>query len=701
MTGYLVSGNLFDGLGVEASLGRAFLPHEGEVSGRNRVVVLTHGIWMTRFGGDPAVIGRQVRINGIDFSVVGIAPESFSGLDLFIRPDFFVPAMMGPALLRESGEALLTNRGRRAFRVKGRLRPGTRVAQAAAEAALVAASLAEAHPDTNRGEGATVSTERATRLATYPGIGLLVTALFSVVVVNLIVASANIAGLMLTRGRARSREIAIRLALGASRGRVLRLLLAESLLIALVAGMLALGVADFAIDVFSTLEFDPGVSLTFLMDMRVVRFTLLVSMASVLLFGLIPALQATRTDLVSATKSGEDGAGPGRMTGRNVLATVQIAGAMVLLVGASGFRILFDEALGNPGFGTEQRITMQLRPDLAGYSEDDARRFYDDLAARSVALPGIRSATLTSNIPLTWFFLRTERVVPEGYILPADREGVDLFYHVVDPHYFDTMGIRLSSGRGFRESDSAGSPPVAIVNEAFASRFLPEDAVGARLRIGKRDGPMVEVVGIAATVKNLSVIEPPVSLLYLPFAQHPASVMALVAETVGDPGPMASALADMIHARDPDVPISRTQTMEAVFETGSVSMLRIVRRTYDAASLMGLFLALIGLYAVLAYQVARRTREIGIRMALGARGGEVVGLFLRRAGGIVLAGLAIGTGLSLVAGEAVDRNLGGAGLDPTPLVIVIPLMLATTTLASLVPAWRAARIDPQRALREE
>jgi putative ABC transport system permease protein len=706
LTGYLVSGNLFEGLGVEIPLGRGFLAAEDEVPGRDAVVVLAHGVWMTRFAGDPSVIGRTVRIDGIEFTVVGVAPESLSGLDLFIRPDFFVPAMMGPALLGARGEApsarLLIDRSLRGFRVKGRLRSGVGVREASAEATLVASSIAEAHPDTNRGWGVVVSAERTTRLATYPLLGLLVTALFTVVGVNLLVASANVANLMLTRGRARSREIAIRLALGAGRGRMVRLLLAESLLITVGAGALALVVADLAIGVFSTLKVDPNVTLTFAMDTRVVSFTVLVSLASVLLFGLMPALQATRTDLVSATKSGTGDAGLHRTAGRNVLATAQIAGAMVLLVGATGFRILFDQALTNdPGFARERRITMQLQPDLAGYSDEAAERFFDDLVDRSVELPGIRSAALTSNIPLTWFFLRMDTVVPEDYALPEDRDGIDVFYHVVDEHYFDTMRTRITSGRGFLASDDEGHKAVAVVNEAFASRYLGEDPIGARVRLGDRDGPVLEVVGVTVTAKNLSVIEPPVPLLYLPFTQNPSSTMALVAETDGDPGPLASSLLDMIHSRDPDVPISRVQTMEAVFETGSVSMLRVVRETYDAASLMGLFLALIGLYSVLSYQVARRTREIGVRMALGAQADQVIALFLRRAAPIVVVGLGIGTLLSLVAGGTVDQSLGGVGLNPTPLVIVILFMLATTTLASFIPARRAARVDPQRALREE
>lgn len=707
IAGYLVSGNFFRVLDVDLPIGRDFLPEEDQVPERDAVIILSHALWLSELAGDPDVVGRSVRIDGLQFTVIGVAPETFTGPEPFIRPDFFAPVTMGPAIGRAAGEdsaaqRMLTDREFRAFRAKGRLRAGVSRAAASDEASIVARSLALDWPDTNRGWDATVSTEVQLRLARFPLIGLLLSAVFTVVIVNLLVACANVASLMLTRGRTRSREIAIRLAIGAGRGRIIRLLLAESLWIALASGGLALVLANFAVGVFSRIELDPDVSVSFQMDTRLVAFTILVSIASALLFGLVPALRATRTDLVSAIKMGESGFARRRFWGRNSLAVVQIAGSMVLLMGAAGFRALFDDALTQyPGFERERRITMRFDPALAGYDPARVDRFYGDLVDRAKELPGIRSATLSSNVPLSWFDIGVDTVIPEGNVLPEDRESIDVLDLVVDGHYFESFGVPILEGRSFGSLDTALTTPVAIVNEAFASRYLGQDPLGSRVQLHGGEGPTVEVVGVTVTGKALSVIEPPVETIYLPLSQNPRTRLTLIAETEGDPAGMAAPLQDMIRERDPEVPVYRVQTMEEVFEGGSVSMLRVVGATYDAAALMGLALALIGLYAVLAFQVGRRTQEIGVRMALGSEPGEVMRMFLGRAALMALAGVAMGTALSLVAGAAVAREVGGMSFDPVPIAVVAIALLATTLLASAIPARRAARIDPQLALRQE
>jgi putative ABC transport system permease protein len=375
---------------------------------------------------------------------------------------------------------------------------------------------------------------------------------------------------------------------------------------------------------------------------------------------------------------------------------------MVLLVGAIGFRSLFDDAMTrDAGFETEGRITMSFDPAVAGYDSADVDRFFQTLVDRAREVPGVRSAALTSHLPLTWMEIGLARVVPEGYELPPGVRGIDVYFGVVDPHYFDTLGVPLIAGRGFRETDNAGSTRVAVVNEAFASEYLGPEPLGRRIRFDLDNEPLAEVVGVTTTGKSFSVIEPPVPAILVPLAQDRRDRMTLVAETDGDPAAMAAPLVEEIRRTDPDVLIYRIQTMEEVFEGNSVAMLHVVGRTYDAAAVMGLVLALVGLYAILSYQVSRRIREIGIRMALGAKKAEIMLMFLKRAAAIAATGIAIGIVLSLVAGSSVETSLGESSMDPTPLILIAVCMLATTLAASAIPARRAARIDPQEALRQE
>ncbi len=699
--GYEVSGDFFKILKIEPQLGRGFGDDEAENPGSDPVIVLSHDLWRNEFGQDTSVIGRRVLLNSAAFTVIGVAPESFTGMDQFLRPDFFVPVATG-SKLAASGEQQQSDRSLRRFIIKGRLKSGISMRAAASEASAIARSLEDLYPATNRGLNATVNTEREFQLISWPILGSLAGALFIMAFVILLIACANVANLMLGRGRSRAREIAVRLAVGASRGRLIRLLLIESLLIAVASGPLALVAAQFTSGIFSSIDLpsDFPIHLDFHVDQRVLWFTTIVSVLSALLFGLVPAIHATKLDLASVMKAGELDSSRGRLLGRRALVVVQIAGCMVLLMLAAAGRRNFSEVLaGNPGFRRDHRITMRFNPAVTGYTADQAQRFYERLVQKATEVTGVKSAALTSGLPLT-NDRENEYVVPEGYQFPAGSEGVEVLGYVVDHHFFDTFGVPLIAGRAFRATDDAAAPRVAIVNDAFARQYLGPNPLGKKLRLGERNGPALEVVGVAITGKTFVLVEPPVQAIYLPLAQNPRPWMTLIAETTGDPARLAGPLKNMVRSIDPNIAVFRVRTMDDIFEHSSVATIRMVGRIYDFAAASGLLLAIVGLYAVVNYQVARRTREIGIRMALGANRPQVINIFLSQALMMSLAGVLIGVVMGLFASRLSESALGASALDPLLILAVCAALLLTTTAAALIPARNAARVDPQQTLRQ-
>jgi predicted permease len=479
--------------------------------------------------------------------------------------------------------------------------------------------------------------------------------------------------------------------------------MAENVLIALAGGVLGLSVAVFAVSIFSNLQVpgDIPVELTFQLDARVVAFTALVSMASAFLFGLIPSLRSTKTDLVPALKSGDSDQVRRRWIGRNALVTVQVAGSLVLLVAATQLYRGFAYALaGNHGFRTDHLITMRFDPALAGYTPVQTEQFYKTLINRATEVPGVKSAGLTYAIPMT-SNIRQETVIPENYQFPRGKETLEVFADTVDHHYFDTFGVKILQGHGFRETDRANAPQVVIVNQAFANRYLDSNPIGKRLRLKDSNGPWVEIVGMTATGKYLSIVEPPIEFLYLPLGQHPESRMTLLAESFGDPAALAGPLREMVRSLDSNLPLLDVRTMSDLYEQRSVKVLHLISGMVGLIGLAGLVLALVGLYAVVSYQVGRRTREFGIRMALGADRLHVMRIVLKQAAVMALIGVAIGTVVSFIAGRGLSAGLGVPTFDPL-LFTGVPLgLLLTTLLAAAIPARRAARVDPMRALRQD
>ena len=700
--GFLVTGDFFRVLGVEPRIGRGFRPDENEAPSRDAVVVLSHDLWEQEFSSDPSIVGRQIRLGGLDFFVVGIAPESFTGLDQYIRPAFYVPLMMGPKLV-SSTPNLLTNRGLRVFNVKGRLKPGVSLASAAAEAASLAKSLEESFPATNRGLGATVRTEIQTRLDREPYSLIQQFILFGMVLVVLLIACANVANLQLSRGRARAREIAVRLAIGASRIQLIRQLMIENIMISLASGVLGLLLALLFVRIFSTLEApgDVPVQLSFRLDGRVLGFTLMIAIASAILFGLIPAFVSTRRGLVGMMRSGESEQARKRFLGRTALVIAQVAGSFVLLVAATQLYRGFSYAMSSDyGFRTDHRLTMRFDPTLAGYSPKQTEDFYKTVVERARELAGVKSAALSYFIPTTIDF-RQQAVIPEGYQFPQGQESTVVFADTIDQHFFETLSVPILRGRGFLATDTADSPPVAVVNEAFAQKYMGGNPIGKRIQLNNNKGRWVEVVGMTVTGKHLAITEPPLEFLYLPLSQNPLSRMTIVVETNGDPAGLVGPMRQMVRSIDPNLPIFRVRTLDDLFYQRTVKSLRVVNGIFASAGFVGLGLALVGLYAVVSYQVARRTREIGVRMALGAQRIDILKMILKHAGTMGVIGAVIGLILSIASSRVIAQSLGVSPFNPIVFGLLAVGLVVTTLLAAAVPARRASEIDPQLALRQE
>ena len=702
--GMLVSGNFFNVLNVEPGLGRYFLPQEDQVPGRDAVAVLSHELWTQQFASDRAIIGRKVRLSGIDFTVVGVAPEKFTGLDLYVHPSLYIPLMMSPRFSTKPDDRLLETRGRRELTVKGRLKPGVTLAQARAEVQIVAKNLERTYPDTNRNVGALVNTELQERFRQDTIDSQLSEMLIALAAAVLLVACANIAGLLLSRSRVRSREIALRLAIGAGRPRIIRQLLTESLLIALAGGGLGVAVAYAGVSFFSRLEVpsDLPIRIIVQLDHRALLVCLAGALLSSILFGLAPALQITRPNLVDALKTaGADTPGRRRLLGRNLLVVAQVTVSMALLLVAAtlydGFRSVLS---GGPGYRLDHLLMMSFNPSLVRYNQDQSQQFFKQLADRARTAPGVKSVALANVVPMG-AGQDGVTIIPEGYQLPKGKESVDVMFGTVNESYFDTMRIPIVNGRAFRSTDTAASPRVAIANEELAKHYWPgQNPIGKRFRLDDAKGPWFEIVGIAKTSRYLWFAEPPTDFVYLPFAQHPRDRVTLLAESYGDPASLLGPLRDVVRALDANQPIFDVRTMQDLYHA-RVSNPNMIVQTIAAMGLVGLLLALVGLYGLVSYTASRRTREIGIRMAIGAHRSTVLRMVMRQGLRLSLTGVGIGLIAGFGVEYAMNAILQDSQIDWPMYIVIAPLLLAVTLLASYVPARRASRVDPMKALRYE
>jgi predicted permease len=704
--GMLVSGNLFTLMGVEPTIGRAFRPEEDRVPGRDAVVVLGRTLWEQEFGSDRGVLGRSVRINGNELTVIGVAPTDFSGMNQYVRADFFVPLMMGPRIVSDPKLGSLEDRDARNLTIKGRLKPGVSQAQAQTELTAIATDLERAYPDTNKNRGLTVRTELQARIGQDPPDAMLIAMLSTLAIAVLFVACANVAGLLTSRAPVRAREMALRLAIGAGRGRLIRQLVTESLLIAGAGGVLGLAVGYAGMTLFRQIELptDLPILLSFQMDQRALLFSLAVAVASAVIFGLVPAIQAARADLTAVMKA-SDTVTPGRRRrwGRAVLVGGQVAVSVVLLVVAMfmyrGFR---QEIASGPGYRTDHLLMMSLDPGLVRYTEAQSEQFLKQVAERARSVPGVTTVAMTTSIPMSNDSIGTVTIAPEGFQFPAGKDNATIFSSSVDEYYFDTLGLTILQGRNFRAEDAVGAPLVAIVNQQLAQHYWPDqDPLGKRFRLDEAGKPWVEVVGLAKTSKYLFIAEAPTEFVYLPYRQKPQQRMVLLARSAADPSSLVTPLRQVVRGLDTDLPIYNVRTMEELYRMRAISVFNVLLGAVGAMGLMGLGLSIVGLYGLVAYAAGRRTREIGIRMAIGASRSTVLRMVLRQGIVLALVGLVVGLVASVGAGELLRAAFpsGNNQRDVVALLLVVPIVLAVTFLAAYIPARRASRVNPMQALR--
>jgi len=703
--GMYVSGNFFRVLGVQPTLGRGFLDSEDQAVGRDAVLVLGHDYWKSQFAGNPSVIGSTVWINGVPSTIVGVAPEEFTGIDQYVKPSLFIPIAMAPRL---NGANDLEKRDFRWLTVKGRLKPGVGIAQASADISGIATRLEQLYPQTNKNRRVDVETEFQLRVRQSPPNAILVAMLLMLSICVLLVACANVTGLLLSRARARSREMAIRLAIGAGRGALIRQLLVENLLLALGGGTAGILVAYAGTSFFNSIPIPGDVPLAFhvSVDQRMLLFTIAASLVSTFVFGLTPALQTTRLNLVTALKAADaDSAGRRRLWGRNLIVAGQVALSLVLLLVSAvllqGFR---DELLQGPGFRTDHLWLTSFDTQPLHYTEEQTRRFYKDLLEKTRLAPGVRSAVLMSGVPMLGG--GAVQLVPEGYTLPRGQQALAIPNFYVSDGYFKTLGIPIVRGREFLDSDRADTPRVAVVNQFFADHYWPrQDAVGKTFHLKNSTGPIVQIVGIAKMSKYFWIAEPPLDFLYLPYTQDNQPAMTITAESAApDAALLAPVLRDVASRIDPDMPVTSARTMQDYYTQRAIKTPHILSQTVAGLGTMGLVLAMVGLYGLIAYSVSRRRREIGLRMAIGADRSQVVRMVLRQ--GLVLG--SIGVAVGLVIGFFVCRAIVSVAWVATfdhlnyalfPAV-AIPLLLITLG-ATFGPARRASLVDPMRALRDE
>jgi macrolide transport system ATP-binding/permease protein len=701
--GMVVTGNFLQVLGVQPELGRGFRPEEDQVPGRDAVVILSHGTW-EQLGSDPNIFGRIVRIAGIEFTAIGVAPDSFSGPDRNRRPAFYVPMMMRPRLTGDP--QTLEARDRFILTIKGRLKPGVSLTQAQAELDTIARDLERAHPDTNRNLRLMARTELQMNIRenrVYTALAAILTLLAGAV---LIVACANVAGLLTSRAPLRAREIALRLAVGAGRPRLIRQLLTESGLIAAAGGLLGLPLAYVGIALLRQIQFPTDLIIVPRIDLdrRALFFSLAIAMGSVVFFGLVPAIQTTRANLTNALKAGGSMVpGRRRLWGRNFLVTVQVAMSLVLLtIALFSYRMFAVELNHGMGFRTDHLVMMGLDPGVVRYTGAQSGNFFEKLTERANLLPGVKFAALSSARPIG--LVNLSFIQPEGFRFPAGQTFATVYSSRVDEHYFDTLGVEILRGRAFTAADASGAPRVAIVHEVPANHYWPnQDPLGRRFRlVGIDDAPWVEIAGVAKLSRYLFIGEPPTEFLYLPYRQLPPGSMTLFAASAGDSASLLAPLRDLVRDIDPNMPAYDVQTMEHYYSAMATSIAQVITEIVGAMGLMGLALAMIGLYALMSYSVSRRTREIGIRMAVGASHASVLRMVLRQGMLPALCGVPIGLLLSAGAGQWLKASFPLAfDIGPAIYGIIAPLMLVVAILAAYVPARRASLVDPTTALREE
>jgi putative ABC transport system permease protein len=705
-----VTGNYFTGLGVRPHLGRVFAPGEGEALGGDALVVLSYQFWQRRLGSDPSIVGAVVRIDGAPTRVIGIAPQGFHGLYHGLAVEGFVP--LGVMTRNDSGEqGIFVDRSLRYLRVAARLKPGVTVAAAQAALDVLSARLQRTYPQ-ERTVTARVIPEPLARPLPMRVLSQLMpvarASMLGLAGLVLLIACMNVANLLLVRGAVRQREMAMRAALGSGRARLIRLLLAESLLLSAAGTLAGLLLARWATAWFArslVIASDIPLNVDFDFDWRVFAYAAAIAAATGVLMGIAPALRASRAKVSALLHDGGYGsAGAGRQRLRSVMVVAQVAGSVVLLIVAGlCIRTVQRAQSVDLGFDARNVLTVRLDPHQVGYDEPRAWAFYDELERRLLALPGVRSVSTSQGAPMG-YFIAAAPVAREGTLTPDDEPRALYLCNSVSPAYFATLGIPIVRGRGFTTADTPTSARAVIINETMARQLFPgEDPVGKDLIVTRPRTEPWRIVGIARDSKYVAVFEGQLPHLYFPIAQDPFYMRIVAIRSAAAPEAMAPLVEREIHALDRDMPIADLRPMHQVVRTGvGYLMFHIGTVQSGAMGILGLLLAVVGVYGVVSYGASLRTREMGIRLALGAAPRDVGALVLRQGSALVIAGVACGLGLAVLVTRAMTRFFVLVEAVDVPTFAAVTILLGSIALAACyLPARRAMRVDPMIALRHE
>ena len=704
--GQLVTAGYFETLGLTPSRGRFFLAQEVSTPGSAPVAVLSYNAWKVRFHRDPDIIGKTLEINQSPFTVVGVAPEGFLGVSAVFGPDVWLPATMAARVLPLPMQDVLVKREKPFFQTVGRLKPGIARSQAEANMQTIAAGLQQEYPDANAGRTVSVQPittalfsstggERGTRFVSV--------VLLAIVGLVLLIASSNVANLLMARAVGRRQEIAVRLAIGASRGRLLRLLLTESVLLGICGGILGLAAGYEGCRLLWS--FRPAEVARNLVDPKldgtVFLFAFLLSLATAFIFGVVPSLRASKTELVPNLKEEAHLAAPGGGSARfqKILLTGQVALSLVALIAASLFIRAVERAYRiDPGFDEKHLALFMMNPEQVGYDAAQLENFHRDVKDRVATLPGVEAASWASNLP--FWSTASHGVSIEGQEHTRKAETLNTVTNTVDVDYFNVMRIPLVAGRTFTADDKDGTLPVVIINDDLARRYWPAgDAIGKRINL-VGDSVMRQVVGVVRTSDYSTLGERSQPCIYFPLRQSPGGGVTLYVRTAGDPNTVLGEVQRAVKGIAPKVEISDSRT-GATLMNQILWSARIVLSLLGTFGLLALGLASVGLYGLLAYLVRGRQREIGVRMALGASRSAILLHILRQGMSLVGIGIGIGLVLSLLIGRAFSKMLFGlSAADPLSLIGAAAVLTLIAAFACYLPALTASRYDPMKALRE-
>jgi predicted permease len=705
LTNY-VTGNFFTLLGIRPSVGRLIQPSEGRATVASPVVVLSYTRWQTQFGGDRAIIGRKVLIDDQPVTVIGVTPKGFHGVMPFVETDAYLPLSMALVGKWDSRSSLAKRTSAGPFLILGRLRSGVSLAQSQAVLGVIARRLSSDHPRSDSGLSLSAYPQTLARPAPMlhnpiPAVAALFLALAAMV---LLLACINIVNLLLVRAAARSHEMAVRSALGGTRARLIRQLLTESLLLAVLGGAGGILLGIWTCAEIGSVNFSPGLPLLldFHFDWRVFLYAFAVAMVAGVLVGIVPALRASRVEPAAVLHEGGRGLTPGRQRLRSALVVAQVAGSLMLLVIAGLFtRSLQRVQQVHLGFDPSHVLNLSMDPHEIGYTDAQSREFYQELLRRARNLPGVRSAGIAFTTPFRLYTASQDSVDIDGYTPPPGKPEPYVYFNSVSPGFFRTMRIPLDRGRTFTDADGPKSAPVAIINEAMARRFWPhEDPIGRKFHLA--GGPAQwEIVGVVGNSRMMKLTGPPQPYFFLPVAQLFTSYETLQLRTAGPAAAMIPQARGLIHSMAPDLPLFDVGTMNEMLSGSAFLVFRFGAVLAAALGLLGLLLALIGVYGVTSYAANRRTHEIGIRLALGAQPAQILRMIFSQGALIVALGLAIGLLGALAAARLVGSMLIISAADPLVYAAVSTVLALVALAACYVPARRAMRVDPTVGLRHE